>query len=187
MSDQNKPSQEAFDAFQLHKLICANGDFQEAKNEHQSLVKSVESKGINLKAANAAIKIKKSGKSEDVVAYLVALSSYLKILGYPITDKQMDMFASQSDMMPSTDAAFERGLYSGRMGEGDSSNPYAVGSEQSNRFLDGVRQGADDRRSVLELEMSDDADELISGGGSDEDDDDSASDLTEAISGDNDE
>lgn len=174
----NNPSQEAFDVHQLMKLQRSNDNLQIAKNDHQSVVKNVEAKGINLKAASAALKIKKSGKSEEVLEYVLKLAAYLKILGCGFTDDQIDMFAHVESRSPDEDRAYEFGLYSGRMGEGDSVNRYALGSTQSNFFLDGLRVGTEERRAVLDMEMREDVDELIESGDG-EYDGDSASELTD--------
>jgi len=64
---KNTPGDDAVVAVNLAKIQRANSELQEAKNNHQSVTKHAEAKGIHLKAANWAIKLKKSGKLEDAV------------------------------------------------------------------------------------------------------------------------
>ncbi len=178
---KNTPSKEAMDAHQLQKLMRANDNFQEAKNEHQSVVKSVEAKGVHLKAAARAIKIKNSGKSEDAVEELKCLFLYLRILGYPITTEQLDMFSAIDERTPDIEKAYERGLMAGRLGQGDGENPYSIASAQGQKFLEGMAVGTEERRLILSLEATSDGDEILEGsrgeiGDGDDDDGDSEDD-----------
>lgn len=149
---KNTPPDSAFIAASLGKIIRADEKFQTAKNEHQSVEKTVEGKGINLKAAKRAIKIMKSGKTDEIVEELKALFVYLRILGYPVSDKQMEMFDFQNSRTPIEDRAYEEGLFAGRLGFGQDACGYDVTSKAGQKWLDGFGQGNSDRTQVMQME-----------------------------------
>ncbi len=151
-----------FAAVNLGKLMRADAAFQEAKNEHQSVTKHVEGKGLDLKAAKQAIKIKKSGKVDEKVSELSSLFMYLKILGCAINEKQIELFSHENSRTPLEDRAYEEGLYAGRMGEGAAVNPYGDDSKAGQKWLEGLHTGTGDRSKILEMEMTAE-DELIKG------------------------
>lgn len=163
---KNAVNDNAVIALNLSKFQRAEVELQEAKNSYQSVTKHVEGKGINLKAAKRALKIKKSGKSEDAIAELAALFKYLMIFNIPVTKDQMDMFDHEPKRQPAVDKAYEQGLYAGRMGEGESQNAYDPTSPQGQAFLKGLAEGAEERRLVLQMEADEDNERFT-----DEDDD----------------
>lgn len=158
---KNSLPDSAFIAASLGKIIRADESLQNAKNDHQSVTKGVEGKGINLKAAKRAIKIMKSGKTDEIVEELKALFVYLRILGYPINDKQMELFDVQSERTPIEERAYEEGLFAGRLGFGQDHCGYDVTSKPGQRWLEGFNEGCSDRNAVMQMEAE--APEHISG------------------------
>lgn len=139
-------------AANLAKVMRADADLQEAKNDHQSVIKHAEGKGIHLGAAKRALKIKRSGKVEKVIEELSALFLYLRILNLPIEKKQLEMFDAFDEATPIKEKAYEQGLYAGRMGLGEGENPYSATSHQGQSFIKGLNVGSNERRIVLEME-----------------------------------
>lgn len=158
---KNTPPDSAFVAANLGKIMRADEDFQIAKNEHQSVTKSVEGKGLDLKAAKQAIKIKKSGKVEETVAYLQNLFLYLRILGVPISDKQLDMFDVSASGAPMDERAYEEGLFAGRLGWGMDACGYGQDTAAGQKWLEGFHIGGQDRKQVMAMQAE--APEHISG------------------------
>lgn len=173
---RNGPPEDAVTALNLSKLKRADETLQTAKNDHQSVIKHVEGKGINLKAAGWAIRIQKSGKLDEAVAELKARLEYLYILGTPVTKAQADLFRLETPRTPGVDKAREQGRYHGIMGNGTSENPYALDSAQGQSWMTGFHGGTEERALVLALE--DTENELVKG----DDPDDSDADETTIIS-----
>lgn len=149
---KNAVNDNAVIALNLSKFQRAEVDLQEAKNAYQSVTKHVEGKGINLKAAKRALKIKKAGKTDDAIAELKALFTYLRIFNVPVTKDQIEMFDHEPKRQPAVEKGYELGLYAGRMGDGEGENPYDPTSPQGQAFLKGLAEGAEERRLVLQME-----------------------------------
>src|SRR5690606_30914677 len=119
---------------------------------HQSVIKHAEAKGINLKAASWALKLKKSGKLEDAVAELTARLEYAYILGTPLSKAQLDMFRVEEPRTPSVEKAREHGRYVGIRGEGMGENPYSVDSEAGQAWIAGFHDGTKERDIIMSME-----------------------------------
>jgi len=163
---KNGPAEDAVVALQLGKIARAKAEFETANGNYRNTLKHVEAKGIHLAAAKDALAIKKSGKVDEKVAYLKALTEYLMILGTPIEKKQLDMFRVEAPSRDSTAKAKELGRYVGIMGQGMDQNPYAVDSDQGQAWIAAFHEGTKERELILSMEPA--ADELIK---SDADDD----------------
>lgn len=163
---RNSPAEDVVKAINLAKIKRANDALQTAKNEHQSVIKHVEAKGTHLKAAARAIKIQKSGKTEDVVAELQALFEYLMILGVPLTKQQLDLFRVEEPRTPGVDKAKQHGRYIGIMGLGMDENPYAPDSELGQEWIKAWHGGNEERGYVIKMDEA--GDELIKGDGNDD-------------------
>jgi hypothetical protein len=150
---KNGPAEDAVVALQLGKIARAKAEFETANGNYRNTLKHVEAKGIHLAAAKDALAIKKSGKVDEKVAYLKALTEYLMILGTPIEKKQLDMFRVETPSRDSTAKAKDQ-------------NPYAVDSEQGQAWISAFHDGTRERELILSMEPA--GDELIK---SDADDD----------------
>lgn len=158
---KNTPSEDGVIATQLGKVMRAKAEFETANGAYRNVLKHVEAKGIDLAAAKDAIAIKKSGKTEDKLAYLTALFHYLQILGVPFTKAQLDLFKVEAPRTPGVEKAKAHGLNAGRLGLGLSENPYAVESDQGQAWIASFYEGDKERQLILSMESDD---ELISGG-----------------------
>lgn len=163
---KNGPAEDAVIAVNLGKIQRAKAEFETANGNYRNTLKHVEAKGIHLAAAKDAISIKKSGKVDEKVEYLKALTEYLMILGSPIDKKQLDMFRVEGNSRDGLAKAKELGRYVGIMGQGMDQNPYAVDSDQGQAWIVAFHEGTKERELILSMEPA--ADELIK---SDADDD----------------
>lgn len=159
---RNGPAEDAVVALNLGKMKRAKTEFESANGSYRNVLKHVEGKGINLKAAQRAIAIQKSGKVDEIVAELTALFQYLKILGQPFTKQQLDMFEVEQPRTPGVEKAKEHGRFVGIMGQGMDQNPYAVDSEQGQAWIEAFHQGSEERNLIMSMEPADGS-ELISG------------------------
>lgn len=149
---KNGPSEDAVIAVNLGKIQRAKAEFETANGNYRNVLKHVEAKGLHLGAAKDAIAIKKSGKVDEKVEYLKALTEYLMILGTPIDKKQLDMFRVEGNSRDGTAKAREMGRYCGIMGLGHDQNPYAVDSDLGQAWLDAHGDGAKERETILSME-----------------------------------
>lgn len=149
---KNGPAEDAVIAVNLGKIQRAKAEFETANGNYRNTLKHVEAKGIHLAAAKDAIAIKKSGKVDEKVEYLKALTEYLMILGSPIDKKQLDMFRVEGNSRDGTAKAREMGRYCGIMGLGHDQNPYAVDSDLGQAWLDAHGDGAKERELILSME-----------------------------------
>lgn len=174
LTKKNSPADDAVIAHNLGKLRRAEGDFQEAKNDYQSIVKNVQAKGINLKAAKWAIKMQKSGKIEAALEEMQARFAYAFILGSPISKAQLDLFRVEAPRTPSVDKAAAHGRYCGLMGLGPDQSPHSEDTDAGQAWLKAYHGGLEERSLVMQMESSD---EIIAGGEDEDliDDEDEAS------------
>jgi ribosome modulation factor len=148
---KNGPSEDAFVASNLGKLIRADEDLQNAKNSHQSTVKHVETK-IDVKAARWAIKLKKSGKLEEAVEEMRKRVEYAYILGIPVNKKQLDLFRVEGVNRDATAKAEELGRYAGIMGYGEEKCPYSPDSDLGVAWGNACKAGGEERKLILSME-----------------------------------
>lgn len=167
---KNGPAEDAVVAVQLGKIQRAKAEFETANGNYRNTLKHVEAKGIHLSAAKDAIAIKKSGKVDEKVEYLKALTEYLMILGTPIDKKQLDMFRVEGNSRDGEAKAREKGRYTGIMGLGMDQNPYAVDSDQGQAWIAAFYEGGKERELILSMEPE--GNELIKGSADDDADDD---------------
>lgn len=164
---KNGPPEDAVAAVNLAKIQRAKADFESANGSYRSVLKNAEGKGIHLKAAQRAIAIRKSGKTEEMIDELSKLFEYLTILGTPIEKKQLDMFRVEAPRTPSVDKAKELGRYAGIMGHGTEECPHSPDTDAYTAWMEAFHQGSKERELVLSMEPADGSD-LIKG---DEEDD----------------
>lgn len=151
---RNSFAEDAIVAHNLGKLMRAKAELDTATGNFRSVCKHIEAKGINLKAAKAALTIKKSGKVEETIEYLKDLFEYLLILGMPIEKKQLDLFRVDQHDRDIIAKARERGRYSGLMGHGTDQNPHAPDSEAGQAWLEAFHDGTEERNRVLAMESN---------------------------------
>lgn len=176
-------AEDAVVAVNLAKIKDANEALQVAKNSHQSVIKHAEAKGIHLAAAKEALKIKKSGKVETIVAKLKATLEYLHILGVGLEKKQLEMFRVEDPLAPIEERAKQHGRLTGILGGGTSECPHDLSTKAGQAWMQGFHGGTEERKLVLDLEPKGSTDDLIKGGDEvddpDEEDDDEDADEKE--------
>lgn len=160
----NTASEDAETAFQISKVRKANDDLQIAKNIHQSVTKSVESKGIDLKAANEAVKIAKAGKVKEFIAYTAAVTKYARLLGNGVTEDQIDILDVIPSRQPLDEASYEAGFMAGLMGDGEGKNPHAPDTDAGQKFIQGLNAGASERNKKVQQESQNDSADPIRAG-----------------------
>lgn len=165
-------AEDAVKAVNLAKIKDANEALQVAKNNHQSVIKHAEAKGIHLAAAKEALKIKKSGKIETVVSKLSATLEYLFILGVPLDKKQLELFRVEDPRAPLVERAKQHGRLTGILGGGTSECPHDLSTAAGQAWMQGFHGGIEERKLVLDLEPKDNTDDLIKSGDEVDDPDD---------------
>lgn len=157
-------AEDAVKAVNLAKIKAANEALQTAKNDHQSVIKHAEAKGIHLVAAKKALKIKKSGKVETIVSEMTATLEYLFILGVPLEKKQLELFRVEDPRAPVVERAREHGRLTGIMGGGTGECPHDLSTEAGQAWMAGFNGGTEERQRVLDLEPKSSTDDLIKSG-----------------------
>lgn len=132
----------------------------------RAVYQKAESKGVNLKAAKAAMKIIKSEgdeeKIQDIIADMTATIQYLGLFGFTLTSQQLELFKfDQPTLQPIDEKAFGDGLLAGRMGEVD--NPHDLNSDSGRKWAEGHERGIEERKLILSMEVEERDDELIPG------------------------
>ena len=151
-SDHNEVADEtAILAVQLSKLSASMGKFASANGSHRATVKDVEAKGLDPKIAKRALQIKASGDSAAFVAEMTKLLRYLRILGVPVTDDQLDLFDVAPKSAPIDERASEDGLRAGRMGDDLGSCPHDASTVAYRAWVEAFHIGAREREQILSM------------------------------------
>ncbi len=106
---------------------------------------------LNLPAAKRALKIIKSGKSEEFIAETERTVFYLKLLGKPVNEAQLDLFVCAPASAPEDEKAGDEGLSAGRLGHEENQNPYDLGSPKGQAWIKKFREGLAERNLVLSM------------------------------------
>lgn len=148
---QNEPDQAAIDAVNLSRVRAAQEAFHSQNGELRSVFARAAAMNLNLPAAKRALKILKSGKSEEFIAETERTVFYLKLLGKPVNEDQLDMFVCAPSSAPEDEKAGEEGLSAGRMGQEENQNPYDLGSPKGQAWLKRFRDGLAECNLVLSM------------------------------------
>jgi hypothetical protein len=153
------PGDDAVIAVNLNKIRDAKTRVDAAGNDYRSILGHAEGKGVNLKAANKALALVKSGNVDDWLAETSAVTRYLKILRHGVTDSQLDLDL-ESNLAPLEEKAALDGRAAGfdtapTSTEGD--NPHALSTVAGQAWLAAFRQARVERDIVLSMKADDDA------------------------------
>ncbi len=166
----NGPEDRAVSAVQLGKLARAKTRLESETGSYRNVVKHVEAKGLNIKAAKRALAIKSSIDRDELVVELKYTLEYLAILGFAIEKKQLDLFAHIDGRTPAIETAAHNGRMAALRGEGEGSIPYAVESKQGQAWLEAFRNGMDEYKQIIEMDAAVGDETLIKGEQDGEDD-----------------
>lgn len=148
---KNEPDQAAIDAVNLSRIRAA----QEAYNSENGALRSVFAKAqlqnLHLPAAKRALKVIKSGKTDEMMAEFEKTIFYLKLLGKPVNTQQLEMFEGRDALAPEDERAGDEGLSAGRGGFEENQNPYDLGSQKGQAWLAKFREGRAERDLVLSM------------------------------------
>ena len=147
---QNEPDQAAIDAVNLSRIRAAQEAFNSQTGELRSVFAKAEKQCLHLPAAKRALKVLKSGKTDEMIDEFERTIFYLKLLGKPVKSEQIEMFEGLTQSAPEDERAEIEGLSAGRSGEHtEQQNPYDGVKGQG--WLRGFRRGDEERRIVLSM------------------------------------
>lgn len=149
--DNTAADETAILAVQMSKLRASMDKFASANGSHRAMVKEVEAKGLDPKIAKRALQIKKSGDSAAFVAEMTTLLRYLRILGVPVTDDQLDLFDVAPKSAPIDERASEDGLRAGRMGDDIGACPHDASTIAYRAWIEAFHIGARERDQILSM------------------------------------
>lgn len=151
-TDHNEVADEtAILAVQMSKLRASMDRFASANGSHRAMVKEVEAKGLDPKIAKRALQIKESGDSAAFVSEMTTMLRYLRILGVPVTDDQLDLFDVAPKSAPIDERASEDGLRAGRMGDDIGSCPHDHSTVAYRAWIDAYQIGSREREQILSM------------------------------------
>lgn len=127
--------------FELGLLRSEKAKKASADGSYRSALSRLEANGLNRKAAKDSIKIAESGETADTLEYLNHLTRYLRLLRVPIQRDQIDMFETAPEAQPIEERAFEDGLATGVLGDGQDKNPHALESKAGKAWVEGWHEG----------------------------------------------
>jgi ribosome modulation factor len=151
--------------FELSRLKDQKEAMASKNGEYRSALSRLESKGLNKKAAQEAIKIRDKGEVAETLQFITALTKYLKLLGLPIQKEQADLFEFAPALQPIEEKAREQGTGAGVMGEPLSDNPHDTSTSAGQAWIAGWHEGVEMRDRMHDEDEADA--ELVQG---DEDD-----------------
>lgn len=154
-------AEDAVKALNIAKVRRDKEAAESAAGVYRSTLSHVDGK-LNVKAVKKALSLIKSGKQDEWIAEVAAVSDYLRILGRPIDKAQLDLFVVEQPRTPAVDRAAREGRYVGIMGGGQDQCQYALDSEQGHAWIDAWKAGCDERKLGLALEPAPGS-ELIKG------------------------
>lgn len=157
---RNEPDDLAFKAVQIGKIQRAQDKAASSNGELRAVYKSVETKGIHLKAVKRAITAAKSDKIGEIIAEQTAFFEYLLILGVPLAKKQLDLFAYEDDRVDGIEKAGRLGRFAALLGEGEGTIPYAADSKQGQAWLKAHRDAVIEARDVNRM-MAETGDQTV--------------------------
>jgi ribosome modulation factor len=171
MTDTNHTmsAEDARVLFELSRLKHQKEVMASKTGEYRSALSRLESKGLNKKAAQEAIKIRDKGEVAETLAYITALTKYLKLLGLPIQKEQADLFEFAPALQPIEERARELGTGAGILGEPLSDNPHDASTAAGQAWIAGWHEGVEMRDRMHDEDAADA--EIIPGDEDDEIDD----------------
>lgn len=150
-AQQNEPDQSAIDAVNLSRIRAAQEEFNSQTGSLRSTFAKAEAQNLHLGAAKRALKVIKSGKTDEMMEEFERTVFYLKLLGKPVTQDQIEMFEGRDALAPEDERASDEGLSAGRGGFEENQNPYDPGSQKGQAWLAKFREGRAERDLVLSM------------------------------------
>ena len=124
----------------LSKIGAAEKKKDEAVNALRAARKSAKQDGVDLKTLDALRVLAKLSATEIAHGFNTMVS-YSRFMSVPVYG-QMQLFESvEVSEETVTAAAKDRGLHDGKMGRGEETNPYDIGSPAGQAWLAGHREG----------------------------------------------
>lgn len=163
---RNGPAINPVTALNLGKMRRAQEELASANGSYRNVLKHVEAKGIDLAAAKEALKIVKSGKTDEYIAKTGRVVEYLHIFGQSIEEAQMSFDYLINGAMPSEEKARMLGRAAGLRGDGDKDNPYSPNTPLGLGWTAGLNDGR--RERALAEAADDESTELIKGDADDD-------------------
>lgn len=148
--DNKPPSDEAIIAVNLSRIRTAQDKYASEGGSLRSTFAKAEQQGVNLDAAKQAIKLVKSGKVDEWLEEISAITTYLRIMRHGVNDGQLKLDL-ESTLAPLDEKAKLDGLAAGRAGEPESNNPHHGNTGAGMAWLDGYRTGYREREIVLSM------------------------------------
>jgi hypothetical protein len=149
----NQLGDDAVIAVNLGKIRDSKIKVDAAGNNHRSVLKHAEAKGINLKAAARALSIVKNGDADEWLKETGDITRYLKILRHGVTDNQLNM-EFESTLAPIEEKAALDGRAAGLDTSPDAIeeiNPHALNTRAGQAWLHAFRQGRTERDIILSM------------------------------------
>ena len=150
-AQQNEPDQAAIDAVNLSRIRAAQEAYHSQNGELRSAFAKASAMNLHLPAAKRALKVIKSGKTDEMVTEFERTVFYLKLLGKPVNETQLDMFICAPASAPEDEKAGDEGLSAGRLGHEENQNPYDLGSSKGQAWIKKFREGLAERNLVLSM------------------------------------
>lgn len=150
--EKNEPDQSAIDAVNLSRIRAAQEAHASETGSMRSVYGKAELQGLHLPAAKRAIKVIKSGKTDEMIEEFERTVFYLKLLGKPVKTEQLEMFsdAGLTQSAPEDERAALEGRSSGFDLEAtEQQNPYDGPKGQA--WLKAFRDARAERDLVLSM------------------------------------
>lgn len=147
----NTPDDDAVIAVNLSRIRAAQDRYGSEGGSLRSTFAKAEQQGVNLVAAKRAIKLVRSGKVDDFLAEIGAITRYLRIMRHGITDGQLHLDL-ESTLAPIEEKAGLDGRAAGLGGEPESNNPHHGNTKAGMAWLAAHRQGLAEREIVLSMQ-----------------------------------
>lgn len=147
----NQPDDDAIIAVNLSRIRTAQDKYASEGGSLRSAFAKAEQQGVNLAAAKRAIKLVRSGKVDEFLEEMGAITRYLRIMRHGITDGQLKLDL-ESTLAPIEEKATLDGRAAGLAGEPESNNPHHGNTKAGMAWLAAYRQGLAEREIVLSMQ-----------------------------------
>ncbi|KGT73686.1 hypothetical protein MA20_42820 [Bradyrhizobium japonicum] len=168
-AQQNEPTQQALDAFNLARIRAAQKEAESvnetnnsAKNKLRGVFAITQGQGLHNDAAREALKLVEGGEA-DIDAFcekVRKIGVYVGFLGKTLTPRQYELFGMPAaGPAPEDERAENEGRAAGfRMddeaGSKEQDNPYEVGSQKGQAWIKGFRKGRPERNTLLSMQKT---------------------------------
>ncbi|HWV44095.1 hypothetical protein [Pseudorhodoplanes sp.] len=151
---QNEPDQTAIDTVNLSRIRAAKKDKSSADGSLRSAYAKADMQGLNIKAAKRALKIADGGQDEveDFLDEVQEIVRQCGLLGIVVERAQLDLFNIIPQSAPESERAEIEGRQCALGGGSESDNRYDANSPKGMKWLDGFRQGASERATVMAMQ-----------------------------------